>query len=116
MNNRQKFMVVFTAAYVLLVGGMIVHSHRYELGITKPKFKEGSCICTDLSDEFKKNSLCYIVLKVGKKEYQTLWYEPETNLALPYTNSLNIEYNDSRYEQVSCPKDQDGHPLIKVIR
>lgn len=108
MENDQKASLialgVLALSAVLAIGGMIAYDSRYELGLVKPKFKVGECIQKDLSDEFNKHYINYLVMKVGKKEYLALWYNAKGNALNDDGTALRIKYTDGDYQKTTCPE------------
>lgn len=103
-------------SYLIVMAIIGIYANRYKLGLVKPKFQAGSCICADASTEFDKKQSCSVVIQVGKRHYQTMWYDTEDNRAIPSLNVDTIESIDSEYAQISCPRNQDGSPAIRVMR
>jgi len=97
-----KTFYVFIALWV----AFCVYAGRYEFGLAKPKFHKGDCVRQNLSDEFNATYEYRIILEVGKKEYNTLWYQiiDGKAMALNYTIGYHFKYLDQQYEKTDCPK------------
>lgn len=101
--SKELFSFVGFIAFCLVMFG---YSFKYELGLAKPKFVAGDCIRVSLSDEFHEDYMYYKILKVGKREYDVLWYNtsivPGEGLAL---NDTGVSFGliDREYEKTTCP-------------
>jgi hypothetical protein len=82
---------------------VISYHYRYDLGLSKPKFKAGDCVVHASVNEFRTAYLNYLVLQVGKTDYKLRYYDDKGYLDSDFSTD-SIEYIDGNFKNVTCPE------------
>lgn len=105
MNIKKLLLdlIIRLVLFGLVFGGVYYFLNRPY----KPKFKAGDCVKQNLSDEFNIEYEDIMILKVGKEEYDTLWYRyySKQAMALDYPTGYPFKHIDDNSVKINCPKE-----------
>lgn len=75
------------------------------IGLVKPKFKAGQCVREPYKNEFDTTYLYYAILKVGKEEYQTVFYDEKDGTLIGEPSVSYVDHVDREDELTNCPEE-----------
>jgi len=103
-------MTKVVSIWLLVLATVVTYHYRYELGLSRPKFKAGDCVVHAYANEFRTTYLNYLVLQVGKVDYKLRYYEVNPpRYSHGYYPDLDfstdsIEYIDRNFKSTICPE------------
>ena len=96
-------MTKVVSIWLLVLATVVTYHYRYELGLSRPKFKAGDCVVHAYVNEFRTTYLNYLVLQVGEMDYKLRYYDDKGYLDSDFSTD-SIEYIDRNFKSTICPE------------